>query len=637
MLPLPRSRRVPSGGLRLPVRLSLLLAPLLSGCISDGPNETGRAYLEDRGVVFGREPLKVVLDSLPVDSLWVTNRAGTEDLRADAEQNLGAGQFVLGRQFGFSSKARLAFEIDSAFLDSAAAPGNLKVSLGLRKYTTGTRHIDSALIRFARENGDSARIRISSFVLSKNRHLPEIRKDLWKDTVRHYFVPLVQQFLPFASPVGRAFTDSAVDTVTFRLDRERGYHDPSTAGQGLPLENLRQALRRDLSARKFIVLELELLLPGTDSAAGPDLLLRFHGNDRGRPPEPFLVTGGSTDAETAGEKKRVGLTAGGTARRGVNYRVDYQGPRLAVLAGKARTVNFSLSRGALLSALSAALQKQNRALEPEGAGKFDLRYFVPFAQLSLPIAKPFLEGELALDFTLNSRLDSVPPGAEDFGSQVSIPVGGRAPVLRFLDIADPGRATDSLALSYTVDSRHPERSRKVAFLYADPDIRDTLVLQVGDSLERKLALRGFRHRVNLRLRAGTDSLGVTLSLVARDGVESNSFAPPEGQSSNLSQSRSRFADSASRALTLRATSGIQRLLNRGAPENELRHTFSLSVFAGVNREDPSRDEYVDYPVFSVVPLAPASDSAGGGSPAPGGASGNYKVGLTLYLYPLRSP
>lgn len=584
--------RVPASGL-----LILLSGILLAGCISDGPNHTGGDYLKSHQLILETPLHQVKITGFPVDSFWTT----------DAEPGrLGDSILLAGRWNGFTSQARLAFDLtDSAFLDSLAAENTLKLSVGF------PRPVRSESAFKATVSGvDSMRFLVESWVLRDDGLSKEARADSLSKYNRRF---LTRQDTA-------AFLDSGsrhVDTITIKVKTAYG----ADSLQALPLPHLREELTTALRSKWMIMMQLtHLPVPGDSSAA----MLRL-GGEMGTVYSTMLLFGNTSSALTAVTKTQKLLplvTADGT-RRGVNSKLRFHGPSSSILVGKTRGLHLRVDRTALLDSLDAEMQRTTgETLRRTTTGEFDLSYFVPFAQFTMPIDSVSIEGDFPMEMSLQTDMDSLlaPPSGIN-GREISLGVPVDFLVLK--ERLNPSKVLDTLTATYEKplpDSgsslrRFIIRSRK------DTTVQDTSYYDIGQEREISWSVRGYGNdRLNFSVKAQDSLARIDWHLNAKSETEDNGFRDPVTgeRQTNLSDRIVNFLHPLDRALRLRATRGFQRLLNRIEMGQLIESDFFIQPVAAA---DTSTKLRVPYSVLGEI--------------KPDIQSGKLMIDINVYLYPLK--
>jgi hypothetical protein len=390
--------------------------------------------------------------------------------------------------------------------------------------------------------------------------------------------------------------------------------------QVFSLPNLRKKLQEGSEAGRQWMVLLQLTYMPEDSA-DTAAMLRFGGN-HGVPFSPSLLFGNPAGTAkhpaTATTKQRVGpltLAYQNTERRGVASVYRHDGSPTALLTGKTRGLHLRLDRGLLLDSLDQALKRLGTSLARASDGEFDLAYYVPFAQLTLPLAGPsVIEGNFPVDMRLFSDLDSLLPG-ETTSIERLLPKG-QAEVLSVLSERNTGRVTDSVIARFEDVEGVPGLDRFILW-GKDTTRKDTVFLREGESREV------LRNRLVISLQVQGDNLAYRLHLNSQSQEEEYRFrdAATGDLVSDIAKRIPRFLKPEDTRLTLRATRGFQRMLNRARLGQEIQGDFFIQPTRNA-AADPAANLLVPYTVFGEI--EPAIES------------GRLGVDIVIYLYPLKA-
>ena len=387
-----------------------LAALTLFGCISDGPNKTGEEYLSNQGIVLQNPLYHVVLNNFPVDTLWTSD---TEP------SHLGDSVLLAGKSGDFFAKFRLAFEItDSNFIDSARITKSFKLSL--TPHFPGYGIGKAGLVASVGKNGDTAKSKIAdtlTFLVETS-----LNTDLNSTGVKLSEDDRIALFAKLNRPYMARFEDEAVlpasnvqDTIKIQV---KGFYDSLQYQINALPHLLDTLLSKPISTKWLIQMQLKPLFKSSDSLTA---LIRFGGKtavglEKNR---PSLLFGSATTSTTlaAGQKIQPMTVAGynGGNFIGVNYKLDYNGSDTNLVTAKNRGWYLQLNRKTLLDSINAALKRQGKApANPDITGKFDVTYFVPFGQISIPLdSSKYFENNFPLDLRLSSDLDSILPASPE--------------------------------------------------------------------------------------------------------------------------------------------------------------------------------------------------------------------------------
>jgi hypothetical protein len=586
----------------------------LTSCISDGPNRTGGDYLAQHGILLQDSLSHVVLKGFPVDSFWTTD---------SDPSHLGDTVLLAGRQGDFVGEASIGFQIaDTSMLDSLV-PGDsttLRLSLAFPKPTIALAELKATL-----ENPsvrDTLKFVVTAWDFT-NKNTPD--DDDWDDTVSR----INRQFLIRQDTVG-ALPPPAVKDTIFLLTKT-AYAGDTTGIQARALPNLFKQVLSAPSNRHLVQLRITHLPgPNSDSGAAMVRLGGQRGDQGSLIYGPLLVFGKTTTAITGTKANRLqALYIGST--RGLNYTLQYHGPRANMLTAKQRGLHVILDRARLLASIDTALIRAGKTPPTRSAdAEFDLTYFVPFAKMTLPLDSPSLEGGFPLEMRIITAVDSLLEDTVMGGIRIDeIPTGQSKVLWNTTEPGHPETILDEVSLSYQlIDS---DLRRVVLGFSKDSARNDTMYIHRGDTKDWTTTLQGYgKSFLAINLEAGSSSLTVRSYLTVRPETENNTFKDPAtGETfTDLIKLLPRFIKPGDDSITLRATHGFQRLLNRARTGATILQDFEFlpsatpAVDTTIDSKGVSTATKVPYPVLSVIP--------------PKLNAGNLQVDIDLYLFPLKA-
>ncbi len=585
-------------------------------CLDDGPNRTGLGYLSgDGGVVLTTPLYHLRFDHFPIDSA-----VGVEIPLS----HLGESLLVVGREGPYRATPRLGFQITTQPQRDSIAKKGLKLRLGaLSSKITGYKFLKTSVA-----GHDSLTLLIESFA--------------WQDTSGLRFADSLAVFHRriLTNPVSFSTLDTSFRVRdTIRIGLHNAYHDIDSLRDSLQtrvLPNLRSRMLARMqtgiptdSTRNWLVyLEVSPLSGSPDSG-----MFRFDGGS----------FAGSHTALLLGDSSSLALPPYPTYSTlgyypATNYQVFHSGSRPSLLYGVSRGLHLRLDRKTLMD--SIATRMGNPALADSTPGKYDTRFFLPYAEIRFPLdsARTKVDGPFALDMQITSDVDSAAVPGALLSDTLQLPLDSTLRLLYSYGIADAQHLnpTDSLYCKY---QRHPADSalRQAIFRWKgiDSAISDTFTL-IPDGRSWELGLKRISsssrtHSVSVVPDSGHLSLKVFFSTSAV--TEPNGFLDStlKADLTAYADLKRRYIRPGASELALRATRGIRSLLNRNtgavctptpcpdvAPDLFLR-PFDRRAF---DATDSANYLQVPYPVLGEIEF-PRN-------------AGKLEVTLDLYLYPLRS-
>lgn len=573
----------------------------LTACLTDGPNRTGGEYLERHGLLLETPLHRIEVKDFPVASAFV----------GDLDPNrLGDSLLLAGRWRGFTSEARMAFDlVDTNYVDSLDSAGSLRLSLSfprpnrayeqLKPMVAGVESMTFLVESWAYDFSHTDKSRPDSLRALHNRFL--VRQDtgaLFKpDTCRDLIEVSVE---------------AAYDTAGGR-DSIQVFRLPSLG---------RKLRERSTEGRQWIVLMQLTHVP--EDSTEPAAMLRFGGN-HGTLFTPMLLFGNpegtAKHPATVTAKQRV-FPLALDGRLAVNSRYRYAGSSTAMLTGKTRGLHLRLDRDRLLDSLDQALKRLGSSLARASDGEFDLAYYVPFAQMTLPLAGPsVIEGGFPLDMRLVSDLDSLLPG-DSAGVEHRLPKGEDQVVIVLYERNNPTRPSDSVTARFEDVEGVPDLNRFILW-GKDTAHKDTTYLHDGETREIFRISSGSRaDRLVFSVSVQGDSLAYRVHVNTKSEEEGYLYKDlATGKPlTELAQRIPRFLKPEDTSLTLRATRGFQRMLNRARLGEEIESDFFIQPTRNAAADTASK-EPTPYPVLGEI--------------EPEIESGRLGVDIVLYLYPLK--
>jgi hypothetical protein len=446
----------------------------------------------------------------------------------------------------------------------------------------------------------------------------------WKDTASRWN----RRFLVLGDTLANLPESDAKDTIWLKV---KGAYADRSQLQSRELPELEKLLA-DRRGHKHLV-HLRLI---PDTSGVPDSLsamLRLGGQwayDGAK--RPSLLFGPDQRADTIPSKFRVGPQSIGENVYAVAYTLRYRGDSGAMVVPLQRGLHVSLDRGRLLDSLEAGLRRLDFDPLPRPAGALSLAYYVPFAAITLPILPAELEGDLPVRVTLRSSVDTLL--ADNAGSGLTredrVGVDSSISPWYTTEVGHPENVVNKVSLSYSALN---DSLRRVILGYSkDSAGNDTVFLPVGGKAQLTSSLSGYGKGNQLVIQVeALDSLMIARSYLSlRSGEENNSFRDPATGKTvdDLDSALPRFVHPKDDSIRLRATSGIQTLLNRTGLGDDSRHDFEFRPYyraytdSAISSAGTKVAQEVRFPLLST--LQPRIES------------GVLKVDLDVYLYPLKA-
>lgn len=619
--------------------LALLAAGLLAGCISDGANQTGGGYLDKHGILLSNPLYHVQIKGFPVDSFWTT------DLEPD---HLGGRDSILlaGRSGAWYAEPRFAWNLsDTLMLDSLeksdsiakAIDTSLRLSLASPSWTrNGQPELKALVSGTAGKVQDTARFAAMCWVFNDSG----MAASVWSDSIKRWN----RRFLfrgdsvVYAAGLASIAPPTVIDTITLKI--KDAYANDGLQARGLA--HLRRLLLKTESHKHIVHMRLARLgnlvadtsgkaVPAADSGAS---MLRL-GGDWGTGEfaylGPVLLFGTPLNAIKGNAKNRLVTLDLGNSVRGMNYSLRYEGPRVNMLNAKIRGLHVTLDRASFMDSLDAELKRQGIPPQPRTSDPLSLAYFVPFAKMSLPIETPTLEGRFPLPVNLLTMTDTL-LGDTLAGSvrEIALRDGDSKPeIWSVAELGHPETVRNKVGLNYkAIDGT---LNRLIRTWSTDTVLNDTLFIRNGETKQWNFNAESSKRTWYLTLEAKNPNITVRSYLVMRRGYEQNEMRDPAtGEPiDEIAKKVARFVKPGDQAISLRATAGIQTLINRARLGTTALLDFQFEpAYRAVN--DTAQNylgnkvgQELPYPVLDVIP--PKIDPVKG-----------LTVDLDFYLYPLKA-
>ncbi|HAO99022.1 MAG TPA: hypothetical protein DCQ83_03140 [Fibrobacteres bacterium] len=590
---LPRVRQFPR-------RFLAAAALLLGACISDGPDQTGLDYVQSQGVQLSTPLYHVTFTHFPVDSMFATELPLS---------HFGESLLVVGRDGPFRATARMGYQLNTKAIRDSLANG-----LNLRLYALPRTITGGSALKSMSTGRDSVTLLIQSFAWN------DTSGRAYSDSLVSLHRRILTSYSPFSTldttfivkdtariALAAAFADSNADTLqvcALNNLRKRIMTDTITAHNWLAFVEVSPLGTRDSGMYRFI-------------AEGGTSASNYTAYDAALLLGTYAKNGANTPTALSP------YPTGG--RPSVNYQVLHSGSSRSLLYGVSRGVNFRLNRGRLLDSIQARLGAN---FPVTAANKYDARFFVPYAEINLPLADSLarVDGRFALDMQLYSEADSSDPLADTALAPVRLndslklyPAQSGA--------SSYGSANDTMICKYRKHPVDGGQRQLIVYWRTDVSVQDTFLL-TPDGKRHELGLRrhtGWQRYATLGVYPKDSSADVEVYFNLSGGMEPNSFIDPAtGQVKTVyADLKQRYWRPGVSLLNLRATHSIGNLLNRvgGAkPEMFLKPAERMAF----DTAQTSTGSYlrVYYPVLGDIDFPREN--------------GKLYVNVDVYLYPLRS-
>lgn len=605
--------------------LAAASAACFISCISDGANKTGGEYLAKNGILLQDSLFHVTLKGMPVDTFWSTEpftiRAGEVDMR-----HLGDTIILAGRTGKFTATPRMTFLVtDTSMFDSLVAgdSASLRLSVAFPKpsysYEELQATVEAAGIR------DSMAFEVAAWDSTDE----DIANDDWNAKVAEWN----GQFLYRNDTAAALPRPTSLDTLFIKVTT--AYKADSIQANALP--NLIRTLLAAPSDRHWVHLRLNPLPgPSGDSGAAMLRLGGWMGDGAFTLTKgPLLLFGKTATANAANDKNRLramAVASGNRTVRAVDYTLRYDGSRTDMLTDRQRGLSLILDRAALLDSIDAALRRAGKPPQPRStSGDFDLSYFVPFAALTLPVDSVRLDGGFPLEMRLATETDSLL--GDNLGGFMAdtVALGASKAMWSITEAGKPDVVKETVNLSYEA---FEGELRRVTIKFSSRDSsfkNDTLYIRTGTTKDWiSSAATQTNSILSMSLTADSASLTVRSYINFNKVDQSNVFRDPEtGKSiTDIIKLLPHYLKTGDTAITLRATTGFQRLLNRARSGIDRHQSFLIqpprtpAVDTSVNVDGENVPHTVPYPILSVIP--------------PKLINGRLTVDVELYLFPLKA-
>lgn len=608
---------------------------LLFAACGQEPGRTGLDYLDSEGVRIAAPLYHLSLSDLPVDSVF-----GTEV----PLNHYGESLLVVGREGHYVAKARMGFQFSSQPQRDSLRNG-LFLRLTALPISTNNDSVNSQYIRigrrYLRESArgfDSLRVLVESYSFPDSGHLG--------DSLLRHHRRILNNPVPFSTLDAARRTRDTITIYPSRAYPDSGVVQDTSQTGALPHLQARLRNTTDSTRRWIVYVELSPLTP-SDSG-----LFRFIAQAGGRSENDIRrYNSGLWAGRYAADSLAVGTLVKpyvstintNVYKPATNYEFRYTGPNTnTLLHGVARGVHLRINRDTLINRIRLKLNALDPAnptlgddyLGANPTGNFDRRFFVPYAEMRLPVdtAATRVAGPFAIDLTVNSDVDSLGLDTAAFRDDISLAVGSDSLVLPVYGGVGSSRM-DNLVVRYRA---HPADTtlRQVMTRWAGaPSVADTFVTE-PDGRHRELTLTrrtGWLLPATLSIKPSAAALRIEVYFNASGVTEPRDILDSLGKPLTANRDlAARFYRPGADSVTVRVTRGLRTLFNRNytagtaiAPDMFLR-TVERRVY------DTTRVPGTTYPYQTVLyPVTGEIDFKRA-------ASGRLEVGLELYLYPLEA-
>jgi hypothetical protein len=600
------------------------LALLFTAC-GQSPGETGLGYLEAQGIRISAPLYHLTLEDLPLDSVFASEVP---------LNHYGESLLVVGREGDYITRARLGFQISTKAQRDSLVGG---LHLRLSAIQTSGQFAGRDYIRDAASGRDSVRLLVESFSWVDST-------GSYSDSLTLFHRRILTTPVPFSTLDGRFKRRDTITVYPKRAYPDSGIAQDSSQAGFLP--NLWSRLRNEAgsdTARKWAVFLEISPLTTVDSGMFHFSILNVGGNDliRRRYLSGLWLGRYAGDSLTS-VGSMVGpyvSSATGFYRPASNYDARYTGTSTrSLLHGISRGVHLRINRDTLLNRIRLRLNAHtpgdstlgNRLLGSNPSGTFDRRFFVPYAEMRLPVdpALTRVPGSFAFDLGVTTDVDSIGDGTASFRDDIGIATGDSLRLVVHGGTSGTSSAVDTLIVSYRP---HPVDTtlRQVLTRWANATVADTVSL-TPDGLHRELTLRrhtGWARATTLSVKPAAARLGVEVYFNVTAVTEPRFILDSLGNEiSTKSRLVRRFYRPGADSVNVRVTRGLRNLLNRVpgssiAPDMFLRtvdrDAFDTSLVSNLTYRR------VVQPAFGEIDFKRAGD-------------GRLKVGIDLYLYPLEA-
>lgn len=606
---------------------------LLFAACGQEPGRTGLDYLESEGVLIAAPLYHLSFDDLPVDSVY-----GTEV----PLNHYGESLLVVGREGHYVAKARMGFQFSTqAQRDSLSNGLYLRLTalpLSTNDDTTSSQYlrVGRRYLRESSEGHDTLRVLVESYSFPDSGSFGD-------SLIRHHR-RILNNPVPFSTLEAGRRTRDTITIYPRRAYPATGVVQDTTQVGALPHLRARLLNTTDSARRWAVYVELS---PLTASDSG---LFRFIGQAASNSETNIRqYNSGLWSGRYAPDSLAVGLlvkpffsTIGTSAAKpATNYEYRYDGPATrTVLHGVARGVHLRINRDTLINRIRLKLNALDPARPTLGddylganpTGNFDRRFYVPYAQMRLPVDQALtrVPGAFALDMGVTSDVDSLGLDTAAFRDDIVLAAGSDSLVLPVYGGSGSVKM-DNLVIKYRAHPADAGLRQVMTHWAGDPAVADTFVTE-PDGRHRELTLTrrtGWQRSATLSIVPAAANLRLEVFFNVGSILEPRDILDSTGKAITAPRDlASRFYRPGADSVKVRVTRGLRTLLNRNyaagtsvAPDMFLR-TIDRAVYdtAAINGSTYQR---VIYPYTGEIEFKRAP-------------SGRLEVGLDLYLYPLEA-
>jgi hypothetical protein len=598
---IPRSARFAS------MAAAALFGGLLTACFQD-PGQTGLGYLNEQGVRLSAPLYHFTFEDLPVDTAFAT------EIPLD---HFGDTGVVVGRSERFTATTRLGFQI-TATSQLRHIDSGLFLRLVPLRPLTGI--VGKNFLYESTRNRDSLTLLVESFVWVDTA-------GSFKDTLNHYHTRLLRSRLPFSTLNG---AHRILDTI--RISPKAAYdtvNQDTAEVDSLP--NLRSRLAAGDSTDKWIIFqEISPLAGAADTG-----MFRFTSRVNSATPNRKYGSGlwlghfREDSVSTTGLIAMPYATSGGQA--GANYEIKHTGASTqSLLFGVSRGVHIRLNRDTLITRIKAALGADSGLIANNpSTGEFDRRFFVPYAEMRIPLRDSLnrVDGPFAFDVQVASDIDSLADG--DVRGSVGVLLDSRIALPVTGNTTSGSSGKDTLRVSYRAYPVDTTLRQIILGWDKDADAVDTFLV-AADGKARELTSRrhvGWQKATILNVTPFSSQLSISVFFSTQGVTEPNFIRDSTGNRnvSTASGLKRRFIRPGADSVAVRVTRGLGQILNRNASSSIVPDIYLRGVdrpaYDTATTVDGTSYNKVTYPVMGEVGL-------------PRGTDGKLRVGLDIYLYPL---